>query len=315
MTVKHANDKPVILKAAKLPETTVRELERAFELLVLPDDPVLVPAFLAEHGSRIRGIALRKTVLDRAMLDALPALEIISSYSAGLELVDVDHARSRGVKITNTSHILVEDVANTATALVLALTRDIVNADAFVRSGQWLQQPQYPLARSVVGMEIGIVGLGTIGMAVARRMQVLGAKVSYTGPNRKPVDLPFHSDVRDLAAACDMLILTCPLTPETRRMISAEVLQALGPQGYLVNIARGEVVDEAALIAALAEDRLAGAALDVFEKEPHVPEALIRDGRVILTPHIGSGTRETRQAMADNVVDELTAHLGVAIQR
>lgn len=301
--------RPVVLKAAKLPDRTVRELHDLFEVLDLPETGAA--GFLAERGAEVRGVALRKTIVDRAFLEALPALEIVASYSAGLENVDLEAAKARGVLVTNTSHILAEDVANTAMALALAVTRDIVNADAFVRAGKWPMQPGYPLARSLTRMTVGIVGFGAIGSATARRMQALGARVAYSGPRRKPVDLPYHADVRALAAASDMLILTCPLTPETRGLVTAEVLEALGPRGFLVNVARGPVADEAALIAALARGAIAGAALDVFATEPHVPAPLIADPRVVLTPHIGSGTEETRQAMADNVVDELAKKLGV----
>jgi lactate dehydrogenase-like 2-hydroxyacid dehydrogenase len=307
--VKEDTPRPVVLKAAKLPDSTVRELQDRFELLVLPETDTA--AFLAEHGPRVRGVALRKTIIDQAFLEALPALEIIASYSAGLENVDLEAAKARGVTVTNTSHILAEDVANTAMALALAVTRDIVAADAFVRAGKWPDEPNYPLARSLTAMTVGIVGFGAIGSAVARRMQALGARVAYYGPRRKPVDLPYFDDVRALAEASDMMILTCPLTPETRGLVTAEVLAALGPRGFLVNIARGPIVDEDALVAALVRDALAGAALDVFAHEPHVPAAMIADFRVVLTPHIGSGTVETRQAMADNVVDELSAKLGV----
>lgn len=304
--------RPVVLKAAELPDATVAELRQLFDLRVLPADRAEAAAFLARHGKGVRGVALRKTVVDTAFLDALPDLEVISSYSAGLDDVDLDAVRARGIAITNTSHILVEDVANFAAALALALTRDLVAADGFVRAGRWPARKEYRLTRSLTRMTVGIVGFGTIGAATARRMEALGARVAYTGPNRKPVAHDYHPDALSLAAASDVLVLTCPLTDATRGLVTADVLAALGPRGYLVNVARGPVVDEAALIAALARDALAGAALDVFVNEPDVPQALRDDPRVILTPHIGSGTEETRQAMADNVVDELAARLGVA---
>ncbi|TPE46899.1 2-hydroxyacid dehydrogenase [Amaricoccus solimangrovi] len=304
--------KPVVLNAAKLPDRTMEELDSAFELLRLPPEKEAAEALLRARGGEVRGMTLRKTIVDRAMLDALPALEIIASYSAGLENLDTAETAARGITVTNSSHILARDVANLATGLVLALTRDIPNADAFVRAGAWPGQPQYRLTRSVTAMTIGVLGLGAIGSALAERLAALGASVVYGGPRPKPVDLRYYADLREMAAASDLLVVTCPLLPETRGAISAEVLEALGPRGYLVNISRGRIVDEAALIDALARDAIAGAALDVFEREPEVPAALIEDRRVILTPHIGSGTEETRQAMADNVVDQLTAKLGVA---
>lgn len=305
-------EKPIILRAAKLPDTTIATLNSLFTVLDLPASPQDIPPFLAQHGSQIQGMALRKTIVDQTFLNALPNLSIIASYSAGLDNVDVAAVRARGIVLENTSSILAEDVANTALGLALALTRDLVRADHFVRSDQWPGQPQYPLGRSLSQMDVGIVGLGTIGQAVARRMECLGARVHYQGPHRKDVPYTFHLTARELAAACEMVILTCPLTPTTRHLVDHDVLTALGPRGYLINIARGPVVDEKALIAALADHHIAGAALDVFEHEPHVPDALKTNPRVILTPHIGSATEETRQAMADHVVTVLADHFSVA---
>ena len=307
--------KPIILNAAELPEWTQAELEALFTVLDLPEDPAAARAFLKTHGNEVRGIALRKTKIDAAFLDALPSLEIISSYSAGLDNVDIGAARARGIVIENTSHILAEDVANAAVGLALALTRDIVNADAYVRAGQWPVQGPYPLGRSLSRMKVGIVGLGTIGSAIAKRLRAFGSTLAYYGPSRKAVDIPYYDDVVQLARDSDMLILTCPLSPSTHHLVDAAVIDALGPNGFLVNIARGPVVDERALIAALEADKLAGAALDVFEHEPAVPEALMRDRRLVLTPHIGSATHETRHAMAQNVVDALAKHFGVESPR
>lgn len=304
--------KPIILNAAELPERTQAELASLFTVLDLPKHAEEARAFLAQHGAAVRGIALRKTKIDAAFLDALPALEIIASYSAGLDNLDVQSAKARGIRIENSSRILAEDVANTAIGLSLALTRDIVTADTYVRSGNWPTQGALPLGRSVSHMKVGIVGLGTIGAAIAKRLRAFGSQLAYYGPNRKPVDMPYYDDVTHLAAASDLLILTCPLTPQTHHLVDAKVIDALGPKGFLVNIARGPVVDEAALIEALNARRIAGVALDVFEHEPHVPEALLANPRVVLTPHIGSATEETRTAMADNVVDVLASHFGIA---
>ncbi|MGF7189926.1 lactate dehydrogenase-like 2-hydroxyacid dehydrogenase [Robbsia andropogonis] len=304
--------KPIILNAADLPEWTHDELNAYFSVRDLPRHADQVAAFLREHGRSIRGIALRKTKIDAAFLDAMPELEVISSYSAGLDNVDVAAAQARGIKIENTSHILAEDVANTAVALALAVTRRLVDADAFVRAGSWSEHVAFPLGRSISRMKVGVVGLGAIGSAVAKRLQELGAEVAYFGPNRKPVDLPYYDDIARLAADSDMLILTCPLSEATHHLVNARVITALGPRGYIVNVARGPVIDEKALVAAFANNALAGAALDVFEYEPSVPEAFIQDRRLVLAPHIGSGTEETRRAMAENVVDALARHFGVA---
>jgi len=309
------SQKPAILRAAKLPDSNGPELDAAFDVHALPDDAAAATALLAAHGPAIRGIAVRKTIIDRALIDLLPALEIIASYSAGTENIDVAYAQTRGIEVTNTSHILAEEVANMALAVVLTLTRDIFNADRFVRAGRWASEG-YPLTRSLNGMKVGIAGFGHIGSAIARRLDVVGARVHYCGPNRKPVAYPYHPDVLALAEEVEVLIVTCPLTPQTRGLIDARVLTALGPEGYLVNIARGPIVDEAALLAVLAVDGLAGAALDVFNSEPKVPAALLGDHRVILTPHIASGTERTRQLMGDAMVDALVSKLGaVAPQR
>lgn len=301
--------KPAILVAAKLPASNYAELEAAFAVHALPDDPHARQAFFDTIAPSVRGIAVRKTIIDAAMIDSLPALEIIASYSAGTENIDVHHATSRGIAVTNTSHILAEEVANLAIAQALALTRNTHAADRFVRAGRWSSET-FPLSRSMRGMHVGILGFGHIGQAIARRLDAVGAITHYSGPNRKPVDRPFHPDPVSLAQAVDMLIVTCPLTPQTRGVVDETVLAALGPQGFLINIARGPIVDEAALLATLASDGLAGAALDVFTDEPDVPEALIADERVILSPHIGSGTTQTRQLMGDAMVDALVEKLG-----
>jgi lactate dehydrogenase-like 2-hydroxyacid dehydrogenase len=303
--------KPIILKAAELPDWTSAELAQLFDVLKLPDDKADAAAFLAEHGPSIRGIALRKTRVDEAFLSAVPNLEIISSYSAGLDNVDIPAVRKRNIAIETTSHILAEDVATTATGLALAVTRHIVGADRYVRSGAWLKGEPFPLGRSISSMTVGIVGLGSIGMAIARRLEAFGSRIAYFGPSRKPVAYRYYDDVAQLASDADMLILACPLSSATHHLVDAKILDALGPRGYVVNIARGPVIDERALVTALEENRIASAALDVFEEEPSVPDALIRDGRVVLTPHIGSATEETRQRMAENVVDKLALYFGL----
>lgn len=307
--------RPVILKAAELPEWTSAELAQLFNVLELPDDEADIAAFLSEYGPSIRGIALRKTRINEAFLDTVPHLEIISSYSAGLDNVDIPAVRKRGIAIENTSHILAEDVANTTIGLALAVTRNIIGADRHVRSGTWSEGEPFPLTRSISSMTVGIVGLGSIGMAIARRLEAFGSRIAYSGPSRKPVGYRYYDDVAGLARDSDMLILACPLSSATYHLVDARILDALGPRGYVVNVARGPVIDERALVTALEENRIASAALDVFEQEPSVPEALIRDARLVLTPHIGSATEETRQKMAENVVDALARHFGLVSPR
>ncbi|MCV3739195.1 2-hydroxyacid dehydrogenase [Rhizobium sp. TRM96647] len=297
-----------ILQAAHLPEKTERELQETFDIIRLPQDHDEGMRLLAEHGAKIRGVAVRHAHIDKAMLDTMPALEIISSYSAGLDGIDVEAARARGIEVHNTSKILAEDVADLAVALAVSVTRGTVRGHDFVRDGRWEQGGAFPLGRSLRSLKTGIIGLGHIGSAIARRLQVMGATVAYQGPRRKPVDLAYFETALELAAWADLLVVTCPATPETIGLVDRDVLDALGPDGFLVNIARGTIVDEAALVASLSRDGIAGAGLDVFDKEPHVPEALKNDPRVVLSPHMGSGTRETRQQMGDRMVEALLEH-------
>lgn len=241
------------------------------------------------------------------LMAALPSLGIVAINGVGADKVDLQFAGQQDIRVTTTPGIPTDDVADLAVGLIISLLREIPAADAFVRSGQW-EHGDRPLARKVTGRCFGIVGLGRIGSAIAARLAPFGP-VAYTGPDRKSVPYAFQSGLLDLARSSDVLILTCPADESTRHLIGKAVLEALGPEGYLVNVARGAVLDEAALVEALASDRLAGAALDVFEREPHVPAALRAHPRVVLTPHIASGTVETRQQMADEVIHNLDAFL------
>ena len=297
-----------ILQAAHLPEKSERELSETFNILRFPKDHAEGARLLAEHGPSIRGIAVRHAHIDKAMLDMMPALEIISSYSAGLDGIDLEGAQARGIAVHNTSRILAEDVADLAVALAISVTRGTVRGHDFVRDGNWENGGTFPLGRSLRSLKTGIVGLGHIGSAIAKRLQVMGGTVAYQGPRKKPVDLSYFATATELATWADLLIVTCPALPETIGLIDRQVLDALGQDGYLVNISRGTIVNETALIAALARNGIAGAGLDVFEKEPHVPEALRNDPRVVLSPHMGSGTRETRQQMGERLVEALIEH-------
>ncbi len=299
-----------ILKAGAVPDWAVEELRKSFTVLELPTEHEAGAAFLQKHGKEVEGVALRHAQIDRAFLDATPNLRIISSYSAGLDNVDVAEAKARGIRIENTSRILAQDVANLALGLAIALTRNVVPGDKFVRSGRWPAEKQYRVGRSISHMQVGIAGLGTIGSEVARRLAVFGCDVAYFDPAPKVNDYAYYDDMEKMSADSDMLILTCPLLPSTHHLVNAKVLKALGPKGFLVNIARGPVVEEAALLACLAENGIAGAALDVFEFEPQVPEAFIKDERLLLTPHMGSATEETRHGMAQNVITTLVAYFG-----
>lgn len=265
-------------------------------------------AFLAEHGPKCRGISTNgHAPLDRAMLAAMPRLEIVSCSSAGFESFDLAALAERGIALTNTSAALCDDVADMAMLLMMAARRNLVAGDAYVRSGDWGRRGMFPLQRTLSGRHLGIVGMGTIGQAIARRAEAMGLRVSYW--NRRPRDVPwtYQPDLLQLAATSDNLIAIVAGGAGTRHLISAEVLDALGPNGLFVNVARGSVVDEDALIAALSEGRLGAAALDVYENEPNPDPRLVRLSNVTLSPHHASGTEETRDAMAQLMVDNLAA--------
>ena len=267
------------------------------------------PAALAAIAPRIRAIAASgESKVPRELIAQLPALEIISVFGVGYDGIDVAAARERGIAVTNTPEVLNDDVADLAMALVLSVARRIPQADRFVREGKWAAGPM-PLARKVSGTRLGIVGLGRIGKAIARRAAAFDMQIAYTARSEK-VDsgYAYFPSPRALAANVDFLVVITPGGAGTRKLIDAEVLRALGKEGYLVNVARGSVVDEAALVEALLSGTIAGAGLDVFESEPNVPAALLGLDNVVVTPHIGSATWQTRRAMKDLAFGNLQAH-------
>ncbi|AMM23460.1 2-hydroxyacid dehydrogenase [Variovorax sp. PAMC 28711] len=267
------------------------------------------PAAFAAAAPRIRAIVANgEAKVPRALIAQLPALEMISVFGVGYDGVDVSAARERGVPVTNTPEVLNDDVADLAIGLLISIARRIPQADRFVRGGEWLKGP-IALARKVTGARVGIVGMGRIGQAIAHRALAFRMEVSYTARSpRDNVPYTYYPDAAALAEAVDFLVVITPGGAATRGLIDASVLKALGPQGYLVNVARGTVVDQPALIEALQQGVIAGAALDVFIDEPNVPIELSRLDNVVLTPHVGSGTRQTREAMADLTFNNLRAH-------
>jgi len=266
-------------------------------------------ALLAEVGGRVRAIQTgASNGADAKLMDALPKAEMISHFGVGVDSVDLDAARQRGLIVTNTPEVLNECVADLALGLTLATLRRISLGDRFVRAGSWLKGP-LPLAQKVGGKTMGILGYGRIGKAIAKRAEAFGMQIVYHG--RKPqaeVSYKYYPKLVDMARDCDVLMVICPGGPATHHIVNAEVLRALGPEGTLVNVARGSVVDEQALVKALADGTLGAAGLDVFEDEPRVPEALFAMDQVVLQPHVGSATHETRKAMGDLTVDNLRAH-------
>lgn len=266
-------------------------------------------ALLREVGPRVRA-AIGFGAVTAAMIDAMPGLEIIASTGVGYDHVDVDAALRRGIVVTNTPGVLDDAVADTALALLLAVERRIVAADRFVRAGRWAAHEAFPFTRHLGDLTLGILGLGRIGLAVARRAEPFGMRVAYH--NRRPrADVPYayHATPLALANACDVLMCIVPGGAETRHLVDEAVLRALGPQGTLVNIARGSVVDESALVRCLQDGTLGAAALDVYDREPHVPPELFALEQVVLAPHVGSATHSTRRAMADLAVRNVLARL------
>lgn len=284
------------------------QLEPHFKIIKLwqEKDP---EAAIQAHKNDI--VAINCTIghnISKKLIEALPNLEIIATFSVGFEHIDVETAHKRGIKVSNTPDVLCAETADTGMALLLATARRIVEGDVYVRVGKWLNGDM-PLGVSLTGKTIGIVGLGGIGSKVAKRCEGFEMNVVYYGPREKPqYSYQYYDDIIVMAKDSDYLMLTCPGGPETANLVDANVLDALGPKGMLINISRGSVVDQAALIEALQNGKIAAAGLDVFQNEPHVPQELISMDNVVLLPHIGSASVETRSAMGQLVVDNILAH-------
>ena len=264
-------------------------------------------AWLEAHAADVRAAVTGGHVgIANSLMEQLPSLGVVAINGVGFDKVDLELARRRGVRVSTTPDVLTEDVADLAVGLVIALLRGIVAGDRYVRDRRW-PTGEMPLARKVSGCRFGIVGLGRIGVAIAQRLSAFGP-VSYTGRAPKAAPYAYVADLAALARSSDVLVLSCAANAQTKALIGPAILDALGPSGFLVNVARGAVVDEPALIAALAEGRIAGAALDVYADEPRVPAALIAMPNVVLTPHIASATQEGRRRMAELVLENLDAY-------
>ena len=265
---------------------------------------------IKDPGALVKVTALVGTgaaVGDKKMLSMLPNLELIAICGVGYDGVDVVAAKEKGIVVTHTPGVLTDDVADLALGLVLSIGRRIPQADRFVRNGDWVNDT-FPMTRKVSGARLGVVGMGRIGRAIAKRAAAFDMRIAYTGREAK-ADVPytFYKTATALAAEVDYLVVAVPGGDGTKNLIGASVLQALGPKGYLINIARGSVVDQPVLVQALKGKAIAGAALDVFWDEPIVDPDLRRLPNVVLTPHIASATDETRQAMAALTLDNLQA--------
>lgn len=295
----------ILMTAPMLPVVT-ETLERRFTLHRLWEQADK-PGFLADIGPRIRGLATSTLFgrVDAGLIDALPGLEIIASFGVGYDNVDAALAAERGIVVTNTPGVLDEEVADLTIGLLLATIRRLPQAERFLREGRWTKGA-FPLSPTLRGRRVGIVGLGNIGKAIARRLEGFAVEIAYHGRHRQPdIAYAYHATLPALAEASDVLIAIVPGGKGTHHMIDAGVLRALGPDGVLINVARGSVVDEAALIAALGDGTILAAGLDVFEAEPQVPQALIDLPNAVLLPHLGSASVHTRDAMGRMVADNL----------
>jgi lactate dehydrogenase-like 2-hydroxyacid dehydrogenase len=302
--------RPEILALVPIYAPTLAELEREYTVhrLWTAQDPDALTRQVADHVTAVVTTGLAG--YGRRHVEALPKLRLIACFGNphGVGTDDRAAAAERGVTVTNTPDSITSVVADLAMGLVLAVMRRIAEGDRFVRAGKWTAGPLAP-GRDLAGKTCGIVGLGRIGREIGRRAEVFGMAVRWHGPRPKAdVPYPYHADIEELARLSDCLVAICPLTPETRGLINARVLDALGADGYFVNAARGPVVDQAALIAALKEKRIAGAGLDVFWDGPRVPAELAAMDNVVMTPHIGSTTREIREERGRKLLANLRAH-------
>ena len=265
------------------------------------------PGWLAANAGQIAGVVTAGHVgIPTGLMAALPALKIVAINGVGYDRVDLAASRARGIRVTNTPDVLTDDVADLAVGLTIALLRKLPQAHAHVAAGKW-PQAEMPLTRKVSGKRFGIMGLGRIGLAVAKRLAAFDGVIGYTANSDKPVPYTRYPDVVALAKASDVLVVCAAASAETRRTVGAAVFDALGPDGALINIARGSIVDEPALVEALQSGRLGGAGLDVFEAEPNVPATLFSLDNVVLTPHVASATTETRTDMGNLMMANLAA--------
>jgi lactate dehydrogenase-like 2-hydroxyacid dehydrogenase len=300
--------RPTVLMPSPMHDVVVDGCEERFDLIRLWEaaDP---EALIAERGPDVRGLALGGHArVDAALLDRLPNLQIVANFGVGYDSVDVDAATERGVIVTNTPGVLDDEVADTALALLLMTVRELGQAERYLRAGRWAAEGHYPLTDlTMAGRKLGILGLGWIGEAIATRAETFRMTVGYHNRSQKDIPYRYYPTLLEMARDVDTLLVVVPGNAATRHLVNAEVLEALGPDGVLVNIGRGTVVDEAALIGALKTRTIRAAGLDVYEDEPNVPQELIDLDNTVLLPHVGSASKPTRRAMGQLVVDNLTS--------
>ncbi len=298
-----------VLMIGPLPPWEMDALQNTYRIhqLWTQDD---AQAFLSEHGPRLRAVITRSDIgISNDVVDQLSALELIACFGVGVDTIDVSRATGRGIKVTNTPDVLTEDVADMAIALTLSLLRRVVDGEAHVRSGAWEVRKRFELGRSLSGKRVGIFGFGRIGQAIAKRLEAFNTVVSYCDLAKNTnSSLEFVATIGQLAAKVDVLILAAAGGEQTKRVVNANVLAALGKSGWLINVARGSIVDQNALLDALAGREIAGAALDVFDEEPTIDRRFLSVPNVLLQPHQSSATIETRGAMGELVRANVSAY-------
>jgi hydroxypyruvate reductase len=300
--------KPEIILTAKGHAGTMATLQSEFTAHNL-FEAQSKDAFFEKCAARVRGLATFGPLpVDGKLMDALPKLEIIANFGVGVDAINLADAKQRNIIVTNTPDVLNECVADTALALILNTLRKLPQSENYLRAGNWASRGPYPLTTSLGGKVLGVLGLGRIGEAIAKRAMACGMTIRYHNRNKKDVPYPYDPDPATLAKNSDVLMVVTPGGSETAKLVNEKVLQALGPEGYLVNIARGSVVDEPVLLRYLQEKKIAGAGLDVFADEPRVPPEFFTLDNAVLFPHVASATVETRKAMGDLQIENLRRH-------
>jgi lactate dehydrogenase-like 2-hydroxyacid dehydrogenase len=290
-----------VLQVGHFPEIMQAEIDRRLIPFHHPDPKALAPA------GNFQAILIRSnTKLPEELVKQIPSIRMVATCGVGYDNLPLDYLKKQGIKVSNTPGVLNDAVCELAIGMMLALLRQLPEAQEYVKSTAWSKAP-FRLTTTLAGKRIGIAGMGRIGQDLAKRLEPFKVDIAYSGPNPKSLPYTYYPNIQELAKACDVLFLACPATPDTDKMVNSKVLEALGPSGYLINIARGSVVDEDALLYALQHKMIAGAALDVFENEPNPSPEFLNLDNVLLTPHIGSATSETRIAMTNLAVDNLEA--------
>ena len=290
-----------VLQVGQFPDIMQMVIDQRLSVTKMPDSQGNTP-----EGNFTAILTRSNTQIPQGLLKQVPSIGLVATCGVGYDNLPLDYLKANGIKASNTPGVLNDAVCELAIGMLFSLVRRIPEAHAFVQSTAW-SKGLFTVTSTMAGKRVGIAGMGRIGQDLAKRLEPFKVKIAYTGPSQKTVAYDYYPDIKSLAEASDVLILACPATPETDKMVNAEVLEALGPTGYLLNIARGSVVDEGALLVALQQKKIACAALDVFENEPNPNTGFLILDNVLLTPHIGSATTETRQLMTNLAIDNLEA--------